>query len=426
MTGTFAERRWRRWVIGALLGFAIHAWGNPPAPVRADDTAVPLIGVLQPEGSRAAAYRAAGLRLATLELAWNRYEPRAGRFDEEYVREIRRRREQLTKAGLEVVLDLGMQYPPGWALRMANGRYVNQYGQSYDEDARPGAGGLNAIFNQSVRDRQAEYVRRVFDDLGTGFFAVRLGWCYYGELHYPRTKYGDHDNCYWGFDALAQGQAPGLPPGIAACPVPGWKPGDSSAGHESARAFVNWYLGAIRNYHDWQIATTRRSFGGRLAMLYPSWGIRPGQLEAAISVDLNGSTSAEKNGEVQRGYDFAAMIEGIHDPRVVVYTTWLDANPRFGDDDGNDPRGWSPAHYLTSLAAANPHRVSVWGENTGPGDRGALAICVARMKRYGMLGFMWAFAPNLFDGDPGHATLAEMSEAISAPRPIKPPPPTPQ
>src|SRR5690606_18425367 len=118
-------------------------------------------------------------------------------------------------------------------------------------------------------------------------------------------------NCYWAFDPFAQGKKPGLPAGMTPCPVPGWKPGDASPDHASARAFIHWYLDSLKHYHDWQITTVRKHYAGPLMMLYPSWGIRPGQLDAAIAADLAGTTPAEKNGELQRGFDFARFIGGL-------------------------------------------------------------------------------------------------------------------
>ena len=57
-------------------------------------------------------------------------------------------------------------------------------------------------------------------------------------------------------------------------------------------------------------------------MMYPSWGIRPGQIDAAVADQLAGKTSAEVNGELPRGFDFARFIHGITDPDVIVYCTW--------------------------------------------------------------------------------------------------------
>ena len=59
------------------------------------------------------------------------------------------------------------------------------------------------------------------------------------------------------------------PSGITVNPVPSWKPGAPSKNHTSARVFLNWYMNSLKNYHDWQIKTTRLYHSGRINMLYP-------------------------------------------------------------------------------------------------------------------------------------------------------------
>ncbi|MDQ3815263.1 MAG: beta-galactosidase [Armatimonadota bacterium] len=374
-----------------------------------------VFGALQNDPRRIEQNYQAGLRLAVLELAWSRYEPREGVFNAGYIAQQKQRLQTFRAGGMQMVLDFGVQYPPAWLLEMPDSRYVNQYGDAF-VDTTPGKNIGNMVFNRALRDRQAAYMRRVFTDFGTDFFAVRLGGGWYSELNYPPHRFKERQNCYWAFDALAQGQKPGLPEGVRPCPVPAWIPGMPSDPHpddkhRAARRFIDWYLDSLKNYHDWQIATARRSYAGRLAMLYPSWGIRPGQLEAAIAVDLNGTTSPEKNGEIQRGFDFARFIAGIQDRGVVVYCTWLDANPRFSNENSPDPARWSPVHYLASLAQAHPLHLAVWGENTGQNDDAAMRLCFTRMKAYDLIGVMWAFEHQLYDGK--HASLDLFAKLIA-------------
>jgi hypothetical protein len=391
-------------MVGCLLASASWclAADQPARPSRY------VFGVLKADPAHAAKEVAAGIGLATLEVVWRRYEPRLGKFDMRYVASLRDKAEALRGVGVQPVLDLGMQYPPAWLFDLPQSRFVNQYGDAYDL-AEPGKQRVNAVFNQAIRDRQAAYVARVFADLGQDFVAVRLGWGYYGELNLPQHKFAGHLNCYWAFDDLAQGKAHGLPPTIPPCPEPGWLPG-THGDHRLAARFIAWYCDALRDWQDWQIATVRQSYPGRLAILYPSWGLRPGDLAAAVAHDLDGSTSPEINGEVQRGFDFARLVDAIHDAKAVVYTTWIDANPPGTNDAGNNPQRWSPARYLASLADAHPLRLSKWGENTGRGDLAAMELSIRRMRDNGMLGLMWAFEPELFDGK--HATLDDFARLI--------------
>ncbi len=367
-------------------------------------------GTLQHDPAHLAALQAQGITATVLEVGWNRWQPAPGTRDDAYVAQVRDRLRVLRAAGMAVSLDLGMQYPPAWIFDLPNSRFRNQHGDDFADPA-PGMNGVNAVFNQALRERQAAYAGEVFASLGHDFALVRLGWGWYSELNFPKAAYAGKTNCYWAFDDLAQGRAAGLPPGIPPCPVPGWKPGGTSADHDAARRFANWYVDALRDYHDWQIATVRTLHPGHLAMLYPSWGLRPGQLDAAIAHDLDGSQAAQ-HGDLAMGEYWPRMVGGIRDPGVVVYSTWLDAP--FGDDRSPDPAQWCPMRWLSALAF--PVGLAVAGENTGRNDAAALARCIERARDLHLLGMFWAFEGELFDGRPGHATLAEYGAAIAAER----------
>jgi hypothetical protein len=385
-----------------------------PAPVA---TATPTVeptpvlpvrsyGVLQSQSQYYASDWKAGIRVRALEIGWDLYEPQDGVWNPNYIQQKKAEYQQMIDSGFQVVLDFGMQYPPSWIFQYPNSRFVNQYGDAYI--GRPAENGVNAVFNQVMRDRQARYVRQVLADLGANFYAVRLGWGYFGELNYPAATYNGHTNSYWAYDAISQGQAAGLPAGMRPSPVRGWTPGTPSANHADAAAFINWYLDSMKNYHDWQIATVRSVYPGKLMMLYPSWGIRPGQLDAAIAVDLKGSTSPEINGEVQRGFDYARYVGGIADSNVVVYGTWLNASN--SGDSSSDPVQWSPIHYLAWLAANNPYHLGVWGENAGRNSYTDMQRCFQQVQAYGLGGIMWAFEPDLYSNQ--FATIDQYAALI--------------
>ncbi|WP_424949844.1 hypothetical protein [Deinococcus sp.] len=404
--------------VGSSVGSSAAVTGMKVVPVPALRTfATPkgtLYGVIQAQGSRLGSDYQAGLRVRTLELAWDRYELTEGGWDEAYLSSKRSEYLANVRAGFEVVLDLGVQYPPGWLLKLPDSRFVDQHGSVY-RSQDPGANPVNAVFNRAVRAYQARYVTQVFRELGSAFYGVRLGWGRYGELGFPLVDAGA--NSYWAFDALAQGERPGLPDGVRADPVPGWQPltgrrtptdGDRAA----ARSFVSWYLDSLNNYHDWQIGLVRGLYAGRLFMLYPSFGLRPGQLDQAVAGGLGGLTSPEINTELQRGFDFARYIGGLKDPLVSPYTTWLDADGLFVDDAGQNPAGWSPAHYFSVLAAANPAKPQVWGENTGRNTLSDLQRCVNRVRAYRLGGMFWAFNADLYDSV--HASIGEYRSLIAS------------
>jgi hypothetical protein len=374
------------------------------------DPAHPIFGTLQSTTGHIAATNAAGARAVVLELGWDRFEPREGVFDTAYADEIRRKLGAFRAGGKLVVLDFGMQYPPRWIFADPTSHFVNQYGRAY-EPKDPGACGVNFVFSQEMRSKLDTYVREVFKDLGTDFFAVRLGGGRYGELGYPGAEFAGGKNCYWAFDALAQRGGLGLPEGITACPVAGWKPGVASADHTSAHTFLNWYMESLQNFHDWQIAEVRRSFSGPLLMLYPSTGgLRPGQLEAAIQDDAAGHTPPEKTGEVGRGFDTARFVAGITDPNVVVYSTWVDGFP-FCDDTSADQARWNPAHFLAHLAGSHVPPLLCGGENTGqPDDVANMEFTFRHLREARLCVFFWAFEPDLFL--PGRATCDDYRRLI--------------
>lgn len=359
----------------------------------------PVLGVLQPDPARAAELHAAGVTQVVLSVSWDRFEPAPGRTDPAYLDKLRTDLSAYRAAGLRIVLDLGVQYPPAWLLALPDARYLNQHGAAFIDPA-PGMNVANSVFNSQIRAHQAAYLASLFRELGSDWAAVRLGGGWYGELNYPPAAFAGRANCYWAFDPLAQGQKPGLPDGLPPCPVPGWKPGEPSPDHTSARRFADWYLESLRHYHDWQIATARRHYSGPLHMLYPSWGLRPGQLEAAIANDLSGTTPPEKNGELQRGFDFARFIAGIRDPAVGVHCTWLDSNPDWSDDTSPDPVRWSPPKHLAHHARLHNPPLPVSAENTGGGGLPALALSARRIQELNITALYWAFAPSLFDGHP--------------------------
>jgi hypothetical protein len=194
-------------------------------------------------------------------------------------------------------------------------------------------------------------------------------------------------------------------------------PGQPSPNGEAA-AFAGWYLDALRDWHDWQLASTRAFFTGALIMMYPSWGVRPGQLAGAVAGNLDGSTSVEINGELQRGFDFPRYIRQVlaaYAP-VIVYTTWMDADA--GNDSSSDPAQWSPPHWLAVLAAAAggpDSSLRVWGENTGSNDVLAMQRCFARVQAYGLMGLMWAFEDQLYENaTSGYATIEQYAALVAS------------
>ena len=356
-------------------------------------------GLIGNAGAHLAEEYDAGIRYKVFDLDWSAYMPAKGKVDADYVADKRAELATLRAAGFAVILNLGFHNPPDWVHDLyADSYYVNQYGDRYTADVD--AGDVNLIFNSDLRGVASTYFRDVFRAFGSDFAAVRLGGGRYGELTYPPAEYNGNTNCYWAFDANA----------LARSPTPGWRPGDAANAQE-AQTFINWYLDELVNFQNWQIGAVRDAgYTGPLMILYPSWGIRPGDLADAVRSDLTGSTSAEINGEIQRGYDFARQIAAIHDPGVIVTTTWLDADA--SRDDDPDSSYWSPVKFLAKLAQAQPLHLPVYGENTGQGSREQMELSAAQAMRYGLVGMAWFNEGELFSGR--YATLADYQWVITA------------
>ena len=354
-------------------------------------------GLIGNDGAHLGAERSAGLNTKLFELAWNGYQRSQGTFSASYIALKQSELANLRAAGFRIILSVGIHHTPDWVhAEYPDSWYVDQFGARYD-DPREGAGNANLIWNDTLRGLAAAYMARVFADFGSDFYAVRLGGGRFGELGYPVATWNGRANTYWAYDQAA----------AASNPVPGWKPGDPSPNGEASR-FATWYMDQLVDYQAWQVATVRRSFAGRIMMLYPGWGIRPTQLNTAIAGNLNGSSSAEINGEVPRGYDYARQVGALTDPGVVITSTWLDAPS--GSDGGTDQRYWSPIHYLSFLADRAGREK--FGENTGQGSLARMTLSAQQTTRYGLLGMLWYREDELLSG--GYATLTDYQATIAA------------
>jgi len=213
------------------------------------------------------------------------------------------------------------------------------------------------------------------------------------------------------YDNIAQGKTAGLPPGMSPSPVPGWKPGQTSTNHQSANSFIEWTLDSLKHYHDWQITVTRKYYNGMITMLYPSFGVRPGQLAGAVAVDLAGTTSVEINGELQRGMEFSRMIGNITDTKIIVYSTWADFDQ--GYDSTTNMAGWSPAKWVSYLGQQNPLKLASGGENTGENTAAGMNTTFTHIKNNNMVILMWAFESELY-GNSSYAKLSDYKAQIAS------------
>ncbi|HXA28166.1 MAG TPA: hypothetical protein VN193_05405, partial [Candidatus Angelobacter sp.] len=399
--------RLRALALSAAAGCAaLVASVVPLQGITAQAATTPFFGILGASGSHSGEEAAAGVSAVALELNWSAYQPAQGQVSSSYVSSVRSRLQQMRSAGLNVVLDAGLQYPPAWVFNVdANTRFVNQYGDvwhgSLSEDVP------NAVFDQNVRNFEAAYIAQVAADLGDVFYAVRAGGLLQDELRYPSQSYNGHSNSYWAFDANAQAHSP----------VPGWIPGQTDT--TKAGSFLNYYLQSITDFSNWLVSTYRAHFPSPwLQVLYPSWGLRPGDTDAAIAASLDGSTNAASWGTLELGLDWSRQISSLPDTHVQVYGTWMERG-----DDGSTANTMAPTHYLATLGAARGFPAA--GENASSGDDvTTMSAVVQRVRDWGLAGLMWLNEQSLYSAST--ANLAAYSALIHtgayAP-PGSPPPP---
>lgn len=405
-----SRRRWNLWRQGAPLALAVVVFLAAVAYGARTWVSQPYrFALIGNDGTHLKQEREAGVNAKVLNLRWCNFYTSEGKVNTSYVEHEKKELKNLQEAGFQVILSLGFHDTPPWVHEnYPNSYYVNQSGERWTGDNFVNGvprdnGDANLVFNQQLRGLVSSYAKDVFSEFGTDFYAVRLGGGRYGELTYPPARFGGKDNNYWAYDKNAQKSAAGAK-------VKGWRPGDPSPDGQAGR-FLNWYLDSMVGYQKWQVSMVREAgYSGKIMMLYPGWGIRPGQVKLAAASNLDGSTPAETNGEIQSGHDFARQVAAIKEGNVLVTTTWLDANA--SKDDGEDPRYWSPVKYLSSLADANPVHPGLYGENTGDGSLEDMRLSAHQMRRYGLVGMAWYKESQLLSGR--YATLAGYERIIEA------------
>ena len=244
-----------------------------PTPTPTTAPAGVAVGALEPSGQLWTIQGQSGFQAASIELAWDQAEPSNGVFNTAYFQSVRNQISAARQANLTPVLSLGIQYTPPWVFGLdPASRFVDQYGDVWNQATSSGQGVANFIFSQTIRQSEAAYIQTVFDQLGTDFAAVRWGGGLpYDEVRYPWCPAG-RTNCFWAFDANAR----------AASPVPNYIPGHGDPAQ--AQQFLDFYLGSIRSYITWGLGVIRQSYAGEVDVLFGSWGARPGDISRRCGV----------------------------------------------------------------------------------------------------------------------------------------------
>ncbi|WP_020372817.1 hypothetical protein [Arthrobacter sp. M2012083] len=373
---------------------------------------------------RLAALHDAGVSVVELPLAWDRYQPGAGRVDRHYVAEVRERLNRCREAGLAVVLSPGLHYPPDWVRRLPGGVLKGSAGGVPKDE------GAELVFSANVRDAAQKYLALVTSDLGfVGIAAIRVGTNASGELGYPGPGDGGNEREYWAFGDAPQ-HGIGLAEGVAPSPMPGWIPGTRSwhgrsVTDEQVQRWWDWYSGSTVDAAVWQISELRKlGYQGRVHVPVAGRGVLPNDKAKAIEGGLDGR--ANPDGAQERGLDYSVQFAVLATlPGVDVDFTGLDdvsavraaaAVPRqdhcLPTDTENvltdDVSQWSSHRYTSALARRAG--LGLVGENPGPPESPftggspqshSLAEQLRTAPGYalecGMTMFLFGFEENLFE-----------------------------
>jgi hypothetical protein len=316
-----------------------------------------------------------GIRVTLVELSWAKAEPQEGVWDEAYFDSVRSQAASMRSLGLTPILNFGLHHAPTWLLAKPGARFVNELGAAYTASDEP-----NLVFTRGLRGYADQYVGKLFTELGTDWFAIRVGGGHWGELQYPAQKGTDGNWQWWAFDQSA----------LAESPVPAYRP--CSGSQAQASSFLSWYLDALGEFQNWQVASVRRYYSGPIAVLYASWGMRSGDFDKATAGNLCGTSSAEINGEVQRGYDHARHIGSVTDKGVAVWGTWAEQPGTIS--------------YLAGLADAKG--LAKMGENSGSDDVVKMTTAVSAAKLYGLKTLLWIRASETYCACNGYATIDDL------------------
>jgi hypothetical protein len=360
-----------------------------------------LYGTLGTKADTAVAEAGAGVRMAMLEVYWDRFEPRQNVVNQAYAAEVKAAQRAYREAGLSVTLGLDMASPPSWVFGLADSHYINQYGRQAGEPA--------FVFSNPVRKAGADFMARVAGVVPFGdFLAARITSGGNGEMLYP-------DNGLWAFSGPAL-TGRNLPAGMTANPFPGWRPGHAGITEAQVDQWVDWYVGGLVNVTQWAMtACDSLGFRGHFMPVTPGSGTRPSDLAASAARYLTGDDTTAVGAVWHRYY--ARLPDKS---RVIAYVSSVADGS--GNDDcalaadvsvplsSPDMDGWSATRWITRIAHEY-ELAGIAGENPGYGTSpelderyvdtsadGMMATALRQAKASGFTAFYWAHDARLWDG----------------------------
>jgi hypothetical protein len=370
---------------------------------RAEDHAVRKVafGVAQPRGTSFAGARAAGFSSVLVQAVWSKLQPTGStQLDPWALADVRARIEAAHRAGLGVVFELALHYPPDWALADI-APFRDQQGRAWLAPGQPGMDVRDWIWTRRGREAVHRYVGLTLRALGPRTLReverVRLGGGTFGELQYPPV--GSPANpSWWSYGActmpvadLAADQQP--------CPAGAAAPSPLGSWNESDQAYADWHMRGLSVFVVWLVREFRSAgWRGPISVLHPGFGLR----------DDDDPTSTDWPGLAYR--EFAA--QGLNwDDQIHAYSrladvwpwsTWLDASdPHLPATRDSDRAPW---RKLAEVAHRYGRSGQMWGENTGATSAGGFQRMTRLATAAGYSGIVW-FMPDssLVSADPSPA-----------------------
>jgi hypothetical protein len=267
-------------------------------------------GTLNSDSTRAQSSLSTGIRTIEFVINWSSYEPQDGLFSQDYITGKQRELQAWLDAGIRPTLSLSLHYTPEWVCGLPGATFRDQFDATTCQPP-------NMVFSETVRAKIKRTIQHVAADFGPeNFWAVRVqNGALQGEIGYPTAE----GNRFWAYDANASGGLD-LPRTIPPRPYPDWEPGDDSITTTQVREWFDWYMAALADAQDSQIAEYRRwGFAGPFWLIMPGACCHVNEVERYLDGHLGNANQFIGQGSA-RWYMVRALKEKAN---VGVYTSSL-------------------------------------------------------------------------------------------------------
>ncbi len=363
-------------------------------------------GVMGNDGTHYADERAKGVRVKCLELGWDVAAPTSTTFDSSYFATRLTELNAMRAAGFQVVIDPGFQYPPAWA---------KTWEPFKDQYANTDANRANLIWSATLRAKAEAYIDQIVSNLGTDWFAIRVGSGAESELVHRNVDY------FYTPSGGPSGTANQLSYGaysvsVTGNPVPGFVPGGAFSSAQ-ATSWYSWYVDTLCGAANWQQTYWRgKGFGGSFHVLMPGRGWA-----------LNPADEGYYYGNIATGYAFAnrgacwRLVTANQAGRLTVWpgqtqfycSSWGEDDTGLNDASAN-AWDWSSGHIMADRAQVCG--VALIAENPDSSPTATLARSFVYLRRYRQCkGLMWVRESQLYTGG-AFASIAQLATKIATMR----------